>query len=205
MLPMPPPPTLAERLAFLVRWMIEGIALQYIGGPLGGRVPRPLISPLMERLQKFRDRLNRLAERIIAGTYVPRRYVPRRPQANPRPWRESPLRTFGWLADVLPPALAQQHRGHVLALVRDPEIAALIAVAPAEMGRLLRPLCWMVKLKAPPILARPKRQPEAGPPPPPPKYQPPPPRPAPPPAPPSGTPWQPAIQFLPMRPKPKTA
>jgi hypothetical protein len=105
---------------------------------------------------------------------------------------------------MLPPALARQHRAQIVHLLPDPEIAALITVAPAPVGRLLRPLCWMVKLKAAPILARPACQPEAGPPPPP-KYQPAPPPPAPPPAPPSGTPWQPAIQFLPMRPKPKTA
>jgi hypothetical protein len=82
MLPMPP--TLAERLAFLVRLLTDGIALQYIGGPLGRRVPRPLISLLMERLKKFQDRLSRLAERIVAGTYVPRRCAPRGPQANPQ-------------------------------------------------------------------------------------------------------------------------
>ena len=175
----PSPLALAARLALLVRSLIDGISQLYIGGQQGGLIPRPLIAVVMARLNSFQDRLNRLAGRIIAGTYAPRRTVPRQTPIAGKPRTESPLREFGWLAGLLPPAVAQQQRSHILGLLRDPEIAALIAVAPAEMGRLLRPLCWMVKLKPPPILARPKPQGEAGPPAPPPKYQPPPPPPPP--------------------------
>ena len=41
-------------------------------------------------------------------------------------------------------------------LLTDPEFAALIAAAP-QMGRVLRPLCRMLGVELPPLLARPSR------------------------------------------------
>ena len=37
-------------------------------------------------------------------------------------------------------------------LLSHPEMVALIAAAPQQMGRVLRPLCWMLGIKPPPGL-----------------------------------------------------
>jgi hypothetical protein len=200
----PPPSALFAALAFVVRAMCEGIAGQYRGGPLGGSIPGPLIAVINERIKGIRDRLIRLAERIVAGTYVPRRTAPpRRRPVTETPRLETPFRKRGWLDAMLPAAVAQQYRGHLLALLRHPEMAALVAVAPAPMAGILRPLCWALKLKPPAILATPRR-PAGTPPPVPPEYQPPPPPPPPIPAP-SNTLGLHPIQLLAMTPPPKPA
>jgi hypothetical protein len=74
------------------------------------------------------------------------------------------------------------HRAQLENLFSDPEMAALIAAAPAPMARTLRPLCRMLGLAPPKILAppqkpRPRRAapvaaPEPPPPPPPPLQRP---------------------------------
>jgi len=48
-------------------------------------------------------------------------------------------------------------------LLRDPDMAELLAAAPASLGRPLRSLCWMLRLTPPPLTARPR--PPASPPP----------------------------------------
>ena len=157
------PPTPLQRVAFLVNHLMRIIGVLYLGSPQGGRIPRPLLALANQRLADFREQFARLAAKILAGTYRPRRFTPRpataTATAKPRP--ESPLRRQGWLADHLPGAVAAPLRGDLLHLLEDPETQALIAAAPAEMARLFRPLCWMLKLKPPQILARRRREPPA--------------------------------------------
>ena len=81
---------------------------------------------------------------------------------------------FRRLAELLPDA--PRYRGFLLGLIHEPETQKLIAAAPAEMARLLRPICWMLKAEPPDFLARPRR---AEPPDAPARKQPPKPRPAP--------------------------
>jgi hypothetical protein len=196
-------PTLVQSLTLMVRALCEAIGGQSLGGVLGGRIPGPLISVINERIKTLRDRFNRLAGRIVAGTYVPRRTIRRKPPANPKPRAESPFRKRGWLDAMLPQAMAQQYRGGLLDLTQHPEMAALIEVAPAPMARLLGSLCWMLKLKPPEILANARRS-AGSPPPAPARYRPPPP-PAPPIPAPANTLGLHPIQLLPMWPPPKTA
>jgi hypothetical protein len=197
-------PTLAERLGFMMRALFEAIAGHRLGGVLGGRIPGPLIQLLTTRINAIRIRFAALADRIVAGTYTPRRYAPRRPPSTRKPPTEAPFRQkFGWLDALLPPEVARQHRSNLFYLLQDPEIAALIAAAPDPMARLFRPLCWMLKLKPPEVLANPRR-PAGTPPPPPAQYTPPPP-PTPPIPGPANTLGLHPIQLLPMRPPPNPA
>src|SRR5271165_1810472 len=121
-----------------------------------GPFPRPLAQLIFTRIIEINRRFRRLADRLAAGTYKPRRYHGRKPAADPKPRRKSPLPTkFGWLLPLVPEAV--QYRGQLEhLLLRNPAMIALIAQAPAPMARILRPLCWMLRLEPPPILARPK-------------------------------------------------
>jgi hypothetical protein len=201
----PPTPTLAERLAFMVLALCHAIGGQYLGGPLGGKIPVPLMLLITERIKNTRDRFARLAERLVAGTYVPRRFAPRQKPLAPKPRRPSPFRQFGWLDELLPQAVAQQHRAHLQHLLQEPEMLALIEAAPAPIARIIRPLCWMLKVRPPPVLPNPRRPAGIPPSPAPAAYRPPPPRPpAPAPSPPANTLGLPAILFG-LAPAPKPA
>ncbi len=65
------------------------------------------------------------------------------------------MRQFGWLEQVLPDVAML--RGNLLSQLRDPAMVALIQAAPVPLIPPLRSICWMLKLKPPPILALPKR------------------------------------------------
>ena len=173
-----------------------------IGRVVGSKLPPPLAMLLHMRIMQIKDSFNRLVESILAGTYRPRCYAPREnPPANPQPPRETPFRQkFGWLDELLPKAVAQEHRAHLADLLRDPETVALIEAAPGPMSRLLRPLCWMLKLKPPEVLANHRRPAGTPPPAPKPYVKPPPPPPIPAPA---STPGLPPMRLAPTRPPPK--
>jgi hypothetical protein len=79
---------------------------------------------------------------------------------------------FGWVLPLIPPYWNANGYGAALeGLLADPEMVALIEAAPVTLGRPLRSLCWMFRVKPPPILAPPRRTspgPHAPPPEPPP-------------------------------------
>jgi hypothetical protein len=120
------------------------------------RLARPLMSLILHRLLAISHRLRRFIARIEAGRPFPRpRGAPARP-AKPPKYTPDPLpRRHDWLAAVLP-ELAP-HRGNLASLLATPEMAALMAAAPAQMGRALRPLCRMLGVRPPPVLALPPR------------------------------------------------
>jgi hypothetical protein len=65
---------------------------------------------------------------------------------------------FGWVLPLIPPYWNANGYGAALeGLLADPEMVALIEAAPVTLGRPLRSLCWMFRVKPPPILAPPKR------------------------------------------------
>jgi hypothetical protein len=76
--------------------------------------------------------------------------------ARIRPWADGrsppapdPLpKKFGWLLKLERDAVV--HRTHLERLLRDAEIAALMAAAPASMGRELRSLCHVLGVTPPP-------------------------------------------------------
>ena len=157
----PPPRTPVEHFRTIINGLLRAVETQRLCGLLAV----PLRVLIGNRITDIRTRFYRLAEQIEAGTYKPRRpsTIPRKKPANPKPWRPSPLPTkFGWLYTLVPTEMyrlsAVGPRNHLEQVLRDdPEMAALIQAAPEAMRRSLRSLCWMLALKAPPILARPRR------------------------------------------------
>ena len=115
-------------------------------------------------------RLHRISARFgaVAATPLPPPR-PARPDPAPRAAAPHPAPSSrrpaamphgaGWLVRLMPGTAAS--RSQLEALLRDPEMAALLAADP-RLGRILRPLCWMLGVHrslAPP--ARRRRKPPA--------------------------------------------
>ena len=156
-----PPRTPVEHFRSIINGLMRAVETQRLCGLLA----IPLRVLIGTRITDIWTRFDRLAEQIAAGTYKPRRRstAPRQKPANPRPWQPSPLPThFGWLYMLVPTETyrlaAVGPRNHLEQVLRDdPEMAALIQAAPDAMRRSLRSLCWALAIKAPPVLARPRR------------------------------------------------
>jgi hypothetical protein len=152
-------PTPAERFRIVLLWLTRAVD----GHSLVGRLARPLAVLIIGRLIDIQQRFTRIAERVGAGTYSPRRSGPRRPPMEKKPRRPNPLPSRpAWLLSLVPevPALASQ----LNLLLADPEMTALLAAAPGAMRRPLRSLCRMLGVDPPPVLAlppRPRRPPKA--------------------------------------------
>jgi len=146
-----PQPTAAERIARFLLHLIQGVAARS-----GAGLPFPLIALIGNRIRLIKQSIARLAARVADGTYAPRRSGPRRESESPKPRQESPLPSkFGWLLPLVPDAVVW--RSQLEHLFRDPEVVALLAAAPASLGRPIRSLCWMLLLRPPDILAPPRR------------------------------------------------
>jgi len=154
---MSTPPTAAERFASIIRCLVQAAITR---GAFG--LPQATITLIIDRLRTINQQFRRIAARVAAGRFAPRRSVPRRQPAarRPRPPSELP-RHCGWLQPLVPEAV--QFRAQLENLLRDPDMAELLAAAPASLGRPLRSLCWMLRLTPPPLTARPR--PPASPPP----------------------------------------
>jgi len=147
------PPTAAERFADILWYLAQAVVTRSAFG-----LSQPLINLIITRIRDAKQAFARLAARIEAGTYAPRRRSgPPRPPAvrKPRPPPNPLARKFGWLLPLVPAAVAS--RGHLENLLRDPEMAALLAAAPGSLRRPLRSLCWMLRVEPPDIVAPPAR------------------------------------------------
>jgi len=146
-----PQPTAAERFASFLLHVIQGVAARS-----GAGLPFPLIALIGNRIRLIKQSIARLAALVRDGKYAPRRSGPRRPPAEPKPRQPSKLpQKFGWLLPLVPDAVVW--RSQLERLFQDPEVVALLAAAPASLGRPLRSLCWMLCLRPPDILAPPPR------------------------------------------------
>ena len=156
-----PPRTPAQTFAAIINQLCTTVETWGIAGLLA----MPLKNLILSRLVAIRQRFERLQARIAAGTYKPRRAsaTPRRRPANPGPRQPNPLPdTFGWLVTLLPGvemycANIAASRSWLVHLLQDPEMATLMQAAPASIARTLRPVCWMLRITPPPILALPRR------------------------------------------------
>jgi hypothetical protein len=148
----PPPHTPAERLAAMLLQLSQAVVLMRAGE----RLSQLLVSLITDKIRHLKQGFARLAARIEAGTYKPRRFAKRRPPASRKPRTKSPLPyKFGWLVPMFPDG--NGYRNWLETLLRDPEMVALMAAAPASAARLIRPLCWMLRVEPPEILALPPR------------------------------------------------
>ena len=147
-----------DRLAAIIARLAACVAEQ---GPLTRRGGTLLIA--------IWTRLNRMSTRFaaVAATPIPPPR-PLRPASEPLPTpaqptetpRRKPAMAYGarWLIRLLPGTAASLSQ--LEALLRDPEMEALLAADP-RLGRILRPLCWALGVHrslAPPARKRRKRQ-----------------------------------------------
>ncbi len=144
------PSTPAAHLAGIIDLLCRTVAAQIKGGRLAG----PLIILIWSRLRRLGTRFAALDARVQAGTLrataaARRRAAPR--AARPRPPPVLPRR-FAWLIRLVPESAAGASQ--LQYLLAGPEMAALVAAAP-QAGRILRPLCHMLGLRPPAILALP--------------------------------------------------
>jgi hypothetical protein len=75
----------------------------------------------------------------------------------PRPGPRLP-RKFGWLIPLVPHEAAQMGTQLRNLLETNPGMKELLAAAPKEMGRLLRPFCRMLAMEVPEVLRLPERE-----------------------------------------------
>ena len=151
-MPTPPLRAPAERFATILQWLTRAVMAQ-MGGE---RLPLPLIALIVDRIRRIKQRFSHFAARLGAGLYIPRQRAapPRRRPGQARPSNPLPQK-FGWLLKLVPEAVG--YRSQLEHLLRDPEMAALLAAAPTAMRRPLRSLCRMLGLAPPPVLALPPR------------------------------------------------
>ena len=149
--------TLADRFA----WLIDGLCKAIGGGARRRTMEAALAWAIWARMQRFGERLAALSAQMRAGRLRVPRMTRRDTSARPpSPSGEGDARArvervlpqdFGWLRRLLPETT--QFAGALAYLLRDPEVAALVDKAP-EAGRILRPLCHAMGVKAPAFLWR---------------------------------------------------
>ena len=132
-------PAASARLDVLIRGLIALIARAFY------RNPRrfPLILPLCLWLQRTRNRVTRVMQKLEAGTLRVRKPRPHRKSSGKRPLALP--RQRAWLLTDL------KHEGayyalRLEALLAEPDIAALISTTP-QAQRLLRPLCHILGVR----------------------------------------------------------
>ncbi len=139
--PLPTAP--AERFARVIDGLCRAVAE---GGGRGG-LAGPLVILIWSRLRGLAVRFTALAARIQAGRHR-RVFSRRRPRPAPRrPSRRALPQSNAWLLRLVPQASASGSQ--LQQLLADPEFAALADAAP-QMRRLLRPVCRMLGVRAPP-------------------------------------------------------
>ena len=151
--------TLADRFA----WLIEGLC-KVVGAQAYKRgVEAALAWAVWNRVRVLGERLSALMTRARSGRLPSRS---RRRDTSPRPSPHSGEgddrearksraagprlpREFGWIRGMVPETA--EFAGVLAWLLRDPEMAALVGKTP-EAGRILRPLCHLLGVKAPDFL-----------------------------------------------------
>src|SRR5271170_541196 len=153
--------TLSVRFADIINGLRRALSKQgawcRASGPLGMLI--------WNRLDRMRRRFTALAERVSAGT-LPAAAAPRQRATTPRPAPATPdlprlpPRRPGWLLGLLPEPWHLAYWRHPLEdLLADPQTAALFQAAPRQVGRILRPLCVMLRVDLPPEFRLPPRPP----------------------------------------------
>ena len=150
------PPSLADRFAAIIAWLLKAACTE---NNRRRAMDGPLTTAFIFRVQRLRNRFVALYAKWKAGRLPARRRRrragPARPTDKPRPPSLLP-RSFAWLHRFVPES-APPAAGKMFPLFEDPELLAFHDAAP-QVGRILRPYCWMVGVKPPHWLALPKRK-----------------------------------------------
>ncbi len=125
-------------------------------------LPMALMSLIFWRIINARQRFYRIVERIRAGKIYRRKPAaplqptdkpPRQRAATPNPL----FAKSGWMNRLMPGPESGHSQLALITLFEDPEMAPILAAAPSAIWRALRPLCQMLGVKRPAILAPPPR------------------------------------------------
>ncbi len=142
---MPPPQSpLFERLASMIAWLVARLA----GGTEQG-LNHPRRDALIARLRRLASRLGAIADtppppramRPLEPGFVPTHRFRSLSDAPPSPGRPRLPGAWCWLAQILPPVAAA--RAELEEMLRAPTMQAGLAADP-RLGRILRPLAWML-------------------------------------------------------------
>ncbi|MBV9656164.1 MAG: hypothetical protein JOZ42_16535 [Acetobacteraceae bacterium] len=159
-----PAQSLTERFAFAVELVLRGLSLSL---PRNREVA-PLALGTWNRLKRLVARFSALVAAVEAGRCPARRrtaVAERQPSALSGEGQVSPrvqaLRaplpnSYGWLLTVAPELNTRIGRAQIETLLAYPALVALVAQAP-QAGRILRPLCHMLRITVPDGLRLPPR------------------------------------------------
>jgi hypothetical protein len=158
---LPANATLTDRFGHLLFWLFEGMALDWRRRGLR----HVHHGEITQRVLGLWKRLRSVIERYQAGTLRPvvsRQSVVSQSSSHARSveragWRVLPRR-FGWLKSLILPDRQYCVTSFNLLLLDDAEMQAIIAAAPAQIGRVLRPFCHLLGLEVPAELRLPKRR-----------------------------------------------
>ena len=155
---MPNQPPAPERFATLLLWLGKAVDTLYHAGIIAA----PLFILLQHRISGIKRRFARLVARLASGKFSPRK------SSGPRPGRPTGRKNVlpsgpCWLIKLVPAAAASASQ--LRFLLADPEMAALLAAAPASASRPIRSLCRALGVEVPEILPppvdkRPKKPPK---------------------------------------------
>ena len=154
--------TLTDRFT----WLIDGLCRAIGSDAYKRRVDAVLVLAIWNRVRRLSERFLAVVARVQSGR--PRRRHEKSPDPDRSALRPDPPqvrereksaanaavklpREFGWIRTLLPET--GQYAGVLAYLLRDPEMAALLEKAP-EAGRMLRPLCHLLGVRAPEFLRR---------------------------------------------------
>jgi hypothetical protein len=130
-------------------------------------LPTTLLALIFHRIVDARQDFYRIVERIRAGKIYLRK-PPSPAKSTDQPAEQPPRRAppkpadplfakSGWMLRLMPGTDSGHCYGALLDLFADAEMAPILAAAPGPIWRALRPLCFMVGIKRPAILAPPPR------------------------------------------------
>ncbi|MBV9656450.1 MAG: hypothetical protein JOZ42_17985 [Acetobacteraceae bacterium] len=160
-----PVQSLTERFAFAVELVLRGLSLSL---PKSQEVllVAPLALATWNRLKRLVARFAALVEAVAAGRFSTARRTPvadqqprqlaRGSRVQAQTGQVPPPPTYGWLLTLAPELNTRIGRAQIETLLSDPAFLALLAQAP-QAGRILRPLCHMLRIELPEYLRLPPR------------------------------------------------
>ena len=161
-----PGQSLTERFAFAVELVLRGLSLSI---PKNREVlpVAPLALSTWNRLKRLVARFSALVAAVEAGRFCTGRTLaaarqPSAPSPESQVRSEAPAQVvkapnaYGWLLSLAPELNTRIGRAQIETLLADPAFLALLAQAP-QTGRILRPLCHMLRIELPACLRLPPR------------------------------------------------